>query len=61
MPYKGWTEKHRSRHPPWVPLFKYYGTCNPPPPKGAKVYTASRRRYNKRVGLKGLLAPHCVP
>ena len=31
------------------------------PPKGAKVYPASRRRSNKRVGLKGQLAPHCVP
>ena len=31
------------------------------PPKGAKVYSASRRRCNKRVGLKGQLAPHCVP
>ena len=31
------------------------------PPKGAKVYPASRWRYNKRVGLKGQLAPHCVP
>ena len=31
-------------------------------PKGAKVYPASRRRSNnKRVGLKGQLAPHCVP
>ena len=30
------------------------------PPKGAKVYPASRRRSNKRVGLKGQLAPHCV-
>ena len=29
-------------------------------PKGAKVYPASRRRSNKRVGLKGQLAPHCV-
>ena len=29
--------------------------------KGAKVYPASRRRSNKRVGLKGQLAPHCVP
>ena len=27
----------------------------------AKVYPASRRRSNKRVGLKGQLAPHCVP
>ena len=31
------------------------------PPKGAKVYPASRRRSSKRVGLKGQLAPHCVP
>ena len=31
------------------------------PPKGAKVYPASRRRSNKRVELKGQLAPHCVP
>ena len=31
------------------------------PPKGANVYPASRRRSNKRVGLKGQLAPHCVP
>ena len=31
------------------------------PPKGAKVYPASRRGSNKRVGLKGQLAPHCVP
>ena len=31
------------------------------PPKGAKVYPASRRRSNKRVGYKGQLAPHCVP
>ena len=30
-------------------------------PKGAKVYPASRRRCNKRVWLKGQLAPHCVP
>ena len=30
-------------------------------PKGAKVYPASRRRSNKRVGLKRQLAPHCVP
>ena len=30
-------------------------------PKGAKVYPASRRRSNKRVGLKGQLAPYCVP
>ena len=30
-------------------------------PKGAKVYPASRRRSNNRVGLKGQLAPHCVP
>ena len=29
--------------------------------KGAKVYPASSRRSNKRVGLKGQLAPHCVP
>ena len=29
--------------------------------KGAKVYPASRRRSNKRVGLKRQLAPHCVP
>ena len=32
-----------------------------PSPKGAKVYPASRRRSNKRVGLKRQLAPHCVP
>ena len=31
------------------------------PPKEAKVYPASRRRSNKMVGLKGQLAPHCVP
>ena len=31
------------------------------PPKGVKVYPASRWRSNKRVGLKGQLAPHCVP
>ena len=31
------------------------------PPKGAKVYPASRRSSSKRVGLKGQLAPHCVP
>ena len=31
------------------------------PPEGAKVYPASRRRSNKRVGLKGQLDPHCVP
>ena len=31
------------------------------PPKWAKVYPASRRRSSKRVGLKGQLAPHCVP
>ena len=30
-------------------------------PKGAKVYPASRRRSNTRVGLKRQLAPHCVP
>ena len=30
-------------------------------PKGAKVYPASRLRSNKRVGLKGQLAPYCVP
>ena len=35
--------------------------CAIAPPKGAKVYPASRRRSNKRVGLKGQLAPHCVP
>ena len=29
-------------------------------PKGAKVYPASRRRSNKRVGLKGQLAPQCA-
>ena len=29
--------------------------------KGAKVYPASRRRSNKRVGLKRQLTPHCVP
>ena len=29
--------------------------------KGAKVYPASRRRSNKRVGLKGQLAPYYVP
>ena len=34
---------------------------NMAPPKGAKVYPASRRRSNKRVGLKRQLAPHCVP
>ena len=33
----------------------------PKSPKGAKVYHASRRRSNKRVGLKRQLAPHCVP
>ena len=37
------------------------GLTSEPPPKGAKVYPASRRRSNKRVGLKGQLAPHCVP
>ena len=31
------------------------------PPKGAKLYPASRRRSSKRVGLKGQLAPHHVP
>ena len=34
---------------------------SPAPPKGAKVYPASRRRSSKRMGLKGQLAPHCVP
>ena len=29
-------------------------------PKGAKVYPASRRRSNKRVELKGQLAPQCA-
>ena len=29
-------------------------------PKGEKVYPASRRRSNKRVGLKGQLAPQCA-
>ena len=29
-------------------------------PKGAKVYPASRQRSNKRVGLKGQLAPQCA-
>ena len=41
-----------------------YYTCpsyNILSPKGAKVYPASRRRSCKRVGLKGRLAPHCVP
>ena len=38
---------------------RYCITCLTP--KGAKVYPASRRRSNKRVGLKGQLAPHCVP
>ena len=37
------------------------GLSSHSPPKGAKVYPASRRRFNKRVGLKGQLAPHCVP
>ena len=31
------------------------------PPKGAKVYPASRRRSIIWVGLKGQLSPHCVP
>ena len=37
-----------------------HGSSYIEPPKGAKVYPASRRRSNKKVGLKGQLAPHCV-
>ena len=56
---------------PWTCYIILYGTgCsssnarilfNIYSPKGAKVYPASRRRSNTRVGLKGQLAPHCVP
>ena len=46
----------------FVIVIDIYRSLRPPaPPKGAKVYPASKRGSSKRVGLKGQLAPHCVP